>query len=151
MQIKKQLKIELNNQDVVAAIRDYMLRHGQKVSDAELADIRFVNTAKDGIRATLNVTEETDTDTDTPVAPTDAVEYAAQHIQEVGLEVAPKPVAEVQAEDPPGEVETSTVEDVMPSVDEIAAMQETPVAPETTEAVAETNNPFRKSLFNSAE
>lgn len=150
MQIKKQLKIELNNQDVVAAIRDYMLRHGQKVSDAELADIRFVNTAKDGIRATLNVTEETDTDTDTPVAPTDPVEHAAQHIQEVGLEVVPEPVGEDQSEQP-GEVETSTVEDVMPSVDEIAAMQETPVAPETTEAVAETNNPFRKSLFNSAE
>ena len=53
MQIKKQLKIELNHQDILVAIRNYMLSHGQKVSDEELADVKFVNSVQSGIRATL--------------------------------------------------------------------------------------------------
>ena len=41
MQIKKktQLKIELDQNDIVEAVRDFLLKHGQRISDAELAEI----------------------------------------------------------------------------------------------------------------
>ena len=169
MQIKKQLKIELNHQDILVAIRNYMLSHGQKVSDEELADVKFVNSVQSGIRATLNVTEETDTDeaedaTPTPVVKAEVKEPAkvAEPEPEVPAPVAeveptPEPVVEQDNSDEPGEVETSTVDDVMPSVDEAAALvaeakaeaqvETTPVANEEEGEVPATAEGNRKSLF----
>lgn len=66
MQIKakKQLRIELDNADMLEAVSDLLAKHGHKISAEELAEVKFVNSVKDGLRATLSITEETNTDTD---------------------------------------------------------------------------------------
>lgn len=120
IQIKKQLKIELDQADIIEAVGDLLTKHGQRVSQDELAEIVFVKSPKDGLRASLSITEQTGTDFD-------------QHAEEVEL-TEKKPTLEKHAEpitepeeDPaeePGEVETSTVEDVMPSIDEVGAMRD---------------------------
>lgn len=152
MQIKKQLKVELNQADVTEAIRDYLLKHNQKVSEDELSEIRYVNSAKDGIRATLNITEETDTEAEvvtkvTPVAktvdtPVPSKPVAADTDIEDEEEEEAAPVEEYVEEEEediaPGEVATSTVDDVMPSIDEMAELTEEGNTAPATE---------RKSLF----
>ena len=132
IQIKKQLKIELDQADIVEAVGDFLLKHNQKVSAAELEAINFVKSPKDGLRATLNITEESGTDTDEvaePVEKKSIVEQPSVVTTEPETETAdPAPVAdEEEPVEDPGTVEPSTVEDVMPSVDEVAAMVE-PVA-----------------------
>lgn len=156
IQIKKQLKIELDQADIVEAVGDFLLKHNQKVSAAELEAINFVKSPKDGLRATLNITEESGTDTDEvaePVEKKSIVEQpsvvTAEHETET---VAPDPTPVVDDEEPveePGTVEPSTVEDVMPSVDEVAAMVE-PVAvveEEEEEAPVATAPVSRSALF----
>ena len=135
IQIKKQLKIELDQADIVEAVGDFLLKHNQKVSAAELEAINFVKSPKDGLRATLNITEESGTDTDEVVEPTEkkpiveqpSVATTEPETETVAPDTAPVGEEETQAEEP-GTVEPSTVEDVMPSVDEVAAMVEQPVA-----------------------
>lgn len=152
IQIKKQLKIELDQADIIEAVGDLLTKHGQRVSQEELTEIVFVKSPKDGLRASLSITEQTGTDFD-------------QQAEEVELtekkptpEKPSEPITEPEEEEPvaeePGEVETSTVEDVMPSVDEVAAMRDTqPEEPttyvddeESVEAPVEAEEP-RKSLF----
>ena len=62
IQIKKQLKIELYQADIVEAVGDYLIKHGQKVNAEALAEINFVKSPKDGLRASLNLTEESGTE-----------------------------------------------------------------------------------------
>ena len=157
IQIKKQLKIELDQADIVEAVGDFLLKHNQKVSAAELEAINFVKSPKDGLRATLNITEESGTDTDTdevaePVEKKSIVEQPSVATTEPETEtVAPDtaPVGEEETHvEEPGTVEPSTVEDVMPSVDEVAAMVE-PVAvvEEEEEAPVATAPVSRSALF----
>ena len=121
MQIKKktQLKIELDQNDIVEAVRDFLLKHGQRISDAELAEITFVKSPKDGLRAELNINEATEV-ADEPVEQPNvgttenpAVEEAQPVATTVPEESAPA--------DEPGAVEPSTVEDVAPVADEAVA------------------------------
>lgn len=137
MQIKKktQLKIELDQNDIVEAVRDFLLKHGQRISDAELAEITFVKSPKDGLRASLDITEETASESEGDVVtdePESDIETAEESVEAVRDTLAQDPEEEdeptqspdeVAEEEAPGEVETSTVEDVMPGVDEIAEMQ----------------------------
>lgn len=155
IQIKKQLKIELDQADIIEAVGDLLTKHGQRVSQEELTEIIFVKSPKDGLRASLSITEQTGTDFD------QQAEEAVLNEKKPTLEKPVEPIAEpepaeaeTEAEEP-GEVETSTVEDVMPSVDEVAAMRDNqPEETDTTyvddeesvEASVEAEEP-RKSLF----
>lgn len=133
VQIKKQLKIELDENDIVEAVGAYLQLNGVNVSKEDLVKINFVKSPKDGLRASLNVTED------------ETIEEEPRASAPVVVEVAePAPVIvdePVMSEDEPGEIPPSTVEDVMPSVEEIKQI----VEPEEEEAVAP--EPARKALF----
>lgn len=153
IQIKKQLKIELDQADIIEAVGDLLTKHGQRVSQEELTEIVFVKSPKDGLRASLSITEQTGTDFDQQAEEVELTEKKPTLEKPVEPIAEPDPV-EAEAEEP-GEVETSTVEDVMPSVDEVAAMRDTqPEEPaatyvddeESVEAPVEAEEP-RKSLF----
>lgn len=99
VQIKKQLKIELDQADVTLAIRNFLAANGYTISEAELEKINYVKSPRDGLRAELNITEESGVETETPAVVTTAVEAT-----EVDA-----PVVETEE---PGEVATPSVEDV---------------------------------------
>ena len=99
VQIKKQLKIELDQADITLAIRNFLAANGYTISEAELEKINYVKSPRDGLRAELNITEESGVEPEAPVDVTTAVEAA-----EVDT-----PVVETEA---PGEVATPSVEDV---------------------------------------
>lgn len=159
MQIKKktQLKIELDQNDIVEAVRDFLLKHDQRISDAELTEINFVKSPKDGLRASLNITEETASESEGEVPAEDpelVIETAEQSVESAQAvltqateeEEAPQGYQEETEEEAPGEVAASTVEDVMPGVDEIAAMQ-SPAEEEEEALVAPAKPASRASLF----
>lgn len=135
MQIKakKQLRIELDNNDMLEAVSDLLAKHGHKISAEELAEVKFVNSVKDGLRATLSITEETNTDTDDVNASVadlkqtldDAVAHSVEaetiskaiftNTDEAVAEPTPEPKPETIEEtvqEEPGQVEPSTVDDV---------------------------------------
>ena len=157
IQIKKQLKIELDQADIVEAVGDYLIKHGQKVNAEALAEITFVKSPKDGLRASLNLTEESGTEAEvhtpikgygttitTPLSLGVSVEAVEVQIQTD--EPAKQPVEEVLIGEEATEQEPS--EDVMPSLDDIkAAVESNQSGAETTieEPIAEE----RKSLFGS--
>lgn len=99
VQIKKQLKIELDQADITLAIRNFLAANGYTISEAELEKINYVKSPRDGLRAELNITEESGVETETQAVVTTTVEAT-----EVDA-----PVVETEA---PGEVATPTVEDV---------------------------------------
>ena len=117
MQIKTQLDIELNESDIKAAIALYLSQNNVSVSDEELSAIKFVNSRNDGIKANLTVSNEKST------APEDyLVEEPVKDAVETFQEEATNTTEE--AEEASEELlEPSTVEDVMPSIDEIAEQQ----------------------------
>lgn len=120
MQIKTQLDIELNESDIKAAIALYLAQNNVSVSDEELSAIKFVNSRNDGIKANLTVSNEKST------APEDyLVEEPVKDAVETFQEEATNTTEE--AEEASEELlEPSTVEDVMPSIDEIAEQQQAP-------------------------
>ena len=120
MQIKTQLDIELNESDIKAAIALYLAQNNVSVSDEELSAIKFVNSRNDGIKANLTVSNEKST------APEDyLVEEPVKDAEETFHEEATNTTEE--AEEASEELlEPSTVEDVMPSIDEIAEQQQAP-------------------------
>ena len=122
MQIKTQLDIELNESDIKAAIALYLTQNNVSVSDEELSAIKFVNSRNDGIKANLTVSNEKST------APEDyLVEEPVEDAVETFQEEATNTTEE--AEEASEELlEPSTVEDVMPSIDEIAEQQQAPTA-----------------------
>ena len=115
MQIKTQLDIELNESDIKAAIALYLTQNNVSVSDEELSAIKFVNSRNDGIKANLTVSNEKST------APEEhPVEAPVLHSVGCFPEEAPSTTEEAEEE----LLEASTVEDVIPSVDEIAEQQQ---------------------------
>lgn len=119
MQIKTQLDIELNETDIKAAIALYLTQNNVSVSEEELSAIKFVNSRNDGIKANLTVSNEKST------APE---EYLAESPVKVSTETfreEPASTTEEVEEVVEELLEASTVEDVMPSVDEIAEQQQT--------------------------
>ena len=117
MQIKTQLDIELNESDIKAAIALYLAQNSVSVSDEELSAIKFVNSRNDGIKANLTVSNEKST------APEDyLVEEHVKDAVETFQEEATNTTEQVE-EASEELLEPSTVEDVMPSIDEIAEQQ----------------------------
>lgn len=117
MQIKTQLDIELNEADIKAAIALYLIQSNVNVSDEELDAIKFVNSRNDGIKANLTVSNEKSTAPEEYIAeapvmgsvgsfPTEAAS-TTEEVEEASEELQ----------------EASTVEDVMPSIDEIEEQQ----------------------------
>ena len=119
MQIKTQLDIELNESDIKAAIALYLTQNSVSVSDDELSAIKFVNSRNDGIKANLTVSNEKST------AP-------EEHLAEAPVMHSVKEVSEEL-------LEASTVEDVIPSIDELVEQQQAPTPGKPTFA--------NKSLF----
>lgn len=118
MQIKTQLDIELNETDIKAAIALYLAQNNVTVSEEELSAIKFVNSRNDGIKANLTVSNEKST------AP---VEYPADVPVKDSMKTFPTESASTteEVEEASEELlEASTVEDVMPSIDEIAEQQQ---------------------------
>lgn len=155
IQIKKQLKIELDQADIVEAVGDYLIKHGQKVNAEALAEMTFVKSPKDGLRASLNLTEESGTEAEPQLPNKD---YAAAETQaatvedtQVQEEPAEQLVEEVVIEEEPTEQEPS--EDVMPSLDDIKSVvgfnQSEPKST-TGLTVEEPAVEERKSLFGSS-
>ena len=117
MQIKTQLDIELNESDIKAAIALYLTQNNVSVSDEELDAIKFVNSRNDGIKANLTVSNEKST------APVEHLaEAPVMHSVEPFQAEAASTAEEVE-EASEELLEASTVEDVMPSIDEIAEQQ----------------------------
>ena len=144
VQIKRQLKIELDQADITSAVGNFLAANGYQISDEDLARINFVKSPKDGLRAELNINEATEV-ADEPVeqphvgtTENPAVEDAATAVPE---ESAPA--------DDPGAVEPSTVEDVAAVAEEAveAAVDRafTPAADEEEEEVVPQGIPT--SLF----
>lgn len=154
VQIKRQLKIELDQADITTAVGNFLAANGYQISDEDLARINFVKSPKDGLRAELNINEATEV-ADEPVeqphvgtTENPAVEDAAI----ADLEAQPTATAvpeESAPADEPGAVEPSTVEDVAPVVEEAveAAVDRafTPAADEEEEEVVPQGIPT--SLF----
>ena len=128
VQIKKQLKIELDQADITLAIRNFLAANGYTISEAELEKINYVKSPRDGLRAELNITEESGVETETQAIVTTAVETTEVDV----------PVVETEA---PGEVATPSVEDVAVNeaveralVPEVETESEDEVEPTTTVA-----------------
>ena len=118
MQIKTQLDIELNESDIKAAIALYLSQNNVAVSDEELSAIKFVNSRNDGIKANLTVSNEKST------TPEDCIEPVEDAVETFQTETTN---TTEEAEEASEELlEPSTVEDVMPSIDEIAEQQQAP-------------------------
>lgn len=169
IKFKKQIDIELDRNDLLEAVRDLLAKHGQVISDAELEEVKFINSPQTGIRATLKVTEESvDTASVVNGTPTDVVksDVAASPVTSLGNAVTvvngtlttqgtkeldlknSEPVAEPEPEVDEEPVPPNTVEDVMPSIDDVKGMVED--APE--EAPADSSSvpsadTIRTSLF----
>ena len=122
MQIKTQLDIELNESDIKAAIALYLTQNSVSVSDDELSAIKFVNSRNDGIKANLTVSNEKST------APEEHL-VEAPVMGSVGSfqEEAPNTTEEVK-ETSEELLEASTVEDVIPSIDELVEQQQVPTS-----------------------
>ena len=118
MQIKTQLDIELNESDIKAAIALYLSQNNVSVSDEELSAIKFVNSRNDGIKANLTVSNEKSTAHEDYL-----VEEPVKDAEETFQEEATNTTEEVE-EASEELLEASTVEDVMPSIDEIAEQQQ---------------------------
>lgn len=153
VQIKRQLKIELDQADITLAVKNFLAEAGHVISDADLAKINFVKSPQTGLRAELSINDEVVADEPAEVKPVVetsavvqevAVEAAKEHIAEVGLAVVetPAPVVEAETEEP-GEVETSTVDDV--ALNHLDAQAEP--APVADEEDGEVPASERKSLF----
>lgn len=120
MQIKTQLDIELNESDIKAAIALYLTQNNVSVSDEELSAIKFVNSRNDGIKANLTVSNEKST------APEEHLpEAPVMHSVGTFQEEAPNTTEEFE-EASEELLEASTVEDVIPSIDELVEQQQTP-------------------------
>lgn len=118
MQIKTQLDIELNESDIKAAIALYLTQNNVSVSDEELSAIKFVNSRNDGIKANLTVSNEKSTAPEEHLA-------EAPVVHSVGTFQTEAPSTAEEAEEASEELlEANTVEDVMPSIDEIAEQQQ---------------------------
>ena len=118
MQIKTQLDIELNESDIKAAIALYLTQNNVSVSDEELSAIKFVNSRNDGIKANLTVSNEKSTAPEEHLAEAPVMHSVGSFQEEV------KCTPDEAEEDSEELLEANTVEDVMPSIDEIAEQQQ---------------------------
>lgn len=141
VQIKKQLKIELDEADIIEAVGAFLQANDVKVSTDDLAKITFVKSPKDGLRASLNVTED-ETIEDEPRPNPAVINTRSDVTPEVPETETVEPTV-VDEDEEPDVIATSSVEDVIPSVDEIKQLVEQAVTEDEESPVDS-----RKSLFN---
>ena len=141
VQIKRQLKIELDQADITSAVGNFLAANGYQISDEDLARINFVKSPKDGLRASLNVTED-ETIEDEPRPNPVVINTRSDVTPEVPETETVEPTV-VDVDEEPGVITTSSVEDVIPSVGEIKQLVEQAVTVEEESPVAS-----RKRLFN---
>ena len=122
MQIKTQLDIELNESDIKAAIALYLTQNNVSVSDEELSAIKFVNSRNDGIKANLTVSNEKSTAPEEHLVEAPVMHSVGSFQEEV--KCTPDKAEEVSEE----LLEASTVEDVIPSIDELVEQQQVPTS-----------------------
>ena len=155
VQIKKQLKIELDQADITLAIRNFLAANGYTISEAELEKINYVKSPRDGLRAELNITEESGVETEAPVGVTTAVE-ATEVAVPVDVPVGVTVDVPVDVTEAPGEVATPSVEDVAVNeaveralAPEVETEVEVEVEPVTAAVAVEpaTETPPRTKLF----
>ena len=118
MQIKTQLDIELNESDIKAAIALYLTQNNVSVSDDELSAIKFVNSRNDGIKANLTVSNEKSTAPEEHLAEAPVMHSVGSFQEE--FKCTPDKAEEASEE----LLEASTVEDVIPSIDELVEQQQ---------------------------
>ena len=157
VQIKRQLKIELDQADITAAVKQFLADAGHAISNADLAKINFVKSPQTGLRAELSISDEIVADEPTEVKTVNTVEAVVEHAKDLGVVAEPEPTETVDTNpepseeantdsEAPGEVETSTVDDVaLNALDAIAEAVETAEAEPTETATAD--EAPRKSLF----
>ena len=148
VQIKRQLKIELDQADITLAVKNFLAEAGHIISDADLAKINYVKSPQTGLRAELSINDEVVAE-DAPlpvvvaesrISVTDTADTVEQAVDQLlATQNEPEPTEDVDTESAaPGEVETSTVDDVaLNALDAIAEAEstdevETPVADEGT-------------------
>lgn len=119
VQIKRQLKIELDQADITTAVGNFLAANGYQISDEDLARINFVKSPKDGLRAELNINEATEV-ADEPVEQPQVGTTENPAVEEAQPVATTVPEESAPADDP-GAVEPSTVEDVAPVADEAVA------------------------------
>ena len=122
MQIKTQLDIELNESDIKAAIALYLTQNNVSVSDEELSAIKFVNSRNDGIKANLTVSNEKSTAPEEHLVEAPVMHSVGSFPEEV--KCTPDEAEEASEE----LLEASTVEDVIPSIDELVEQQQVPTS-----------------------
>lgn len=172
VQIKKQLKIELDEQDIIQAVALFLKTNNIKVDPEDMAKINFVKSAQTGLRASLNVTEAETIEDEPRCNPVvmqldcsvTAVEAQVTNLTaavgslagQVASIAASEPAPVVADEEPaviaaatlegPGDVEPSTVEDVAPDVmPSVTEMQQLMNEDEPVPPVEEA--PRKASLF----
>ena len=145
VQIKRQLKIELDQADITSAVGNFLAANGYQISDEDLARINFVKSPKDGLRAELNINEATEV-ADEPVEQPQVGTTENPAVEEA----QPVPTA-VPEESAPGAVEPSTVEDVAPvaeaAVEEAVDRAFAPTAEEEEEVAPVVPHNIPSSLF----
>lgn len=143
VQIKRQLKIELDQADITLAVKNFLAEAGHAISDADLAKINYVKSPQTGLRAELSINDEVVAE-EAPLPVVVVAEPAAAE-PEPEVEPSPEPTEDEDTDtEAPGEVETSTVDDVaLNALDTIAEAESTD---EGEAPVAEDGAP-RKSLF----
>lgn len=164
IQIKRQLKIELDQADITAAVKSFLAAAGHNISDDDLAKINYVKSPQTGLRAELSISDEVVAEE--PVAPADMgarisnLESSVQAIDGKVTSVAAAQVGTINAvvlkgeSEAPGQVEPSTVEDVAPTAEPVAEEEQPvdvmPSVSEIAAIVAETpvkDVPAAKGLF----
>ena len=133
VQIKRQLKIELDQADITAAVKSFLAAAGHNISDDDLAKINYVKSPQTGLRAELSISDEVVADE--PVAPADMGARISN--LEVSVQVIDGKVTSVAAAQV-GTTENPAVEDAAIAVPEESAPADEPgaVEPSTVEDVA---------------
>lgn len=145
VQIKRQLKIELDQADITLAVKNFLAEAGHAISDADLAKINYVKSPQTGLRAELSINDEVVAE-DAPLPVVVVAEPVAVEPESTEtVEPTPEPTEDEDTEsEAPGEVETSTVGDV--ALNALDAIAEAESTDEVEAPVAEDGAP-RKSLF----
>lgn len=115
VQIKKQLKIELDQADITLAIRNFLAANGYTISEAELEKINYVKSPRDGLRAELNITEESGVEPEASAVVATETQVVTLEARPVAVEANVTLLANTVTEsvdEGPGEVATPSVQDV---------------------------------------
>lgn len=131
VQIKRQLKIELDQADITAAVKSFLAAAGHNISDDDLAKINYVKSPQTGLRAELSISDEVVADE--PAAPADMgarISNLEASVQVIDGKVTSVAAAQV------GTTENPAVEETQPVPTAVPEESAPAVEPSTVEDVA---------------